>query len=88
MKQNSGLQFTYEGCARLSSKSVASVDSPFFKIDLAVPSSTPPDHRERHLLLSTTRTVDLTINDDTEALGLFLQKLAGMVPAVRAYDNT
>jgi hypothetical protein len=33
MKQNCGLQITYEGCARLSSKSVVPVDSPFFKID-------------------------------------------------------
>lgn len=81
MKQNSGLPFTHDRCAKLSSNSVVSGGSPFFKIDLAVLSSTP-DHRESRLLSSTTRTVGSTIDVDTETLGLFLQKLAGKVPAV------
>lgn len=41
MKQNSGLPFTHDRCAKLSSNSVVSGGSPFFKIDLAVLSSTP-----------------------------------------------
>lgn len=41
MKQNSELPFTHDRCAKLSSNSVVSGGSPFFKIDLAVLSSTP-----------------------------------------------